>query len=186
MLNSVKSNSKLVSKLWQMSIAIFLYCGISLLPQFISRQFDTLTDHPALPSSPTLVHLFLNWQHHFLTAWMDITSKPYCYAGNTLKHTWGHTTPHRTKLPQSAIGDSANNLKYTLQTYSCTAQIQSDGCRSIKVSIILRMLSVGSSFAVSVASGANTHIYACKIYFFFGDSSDGSVIHELVQLNELN
>ncbi len=94
----------------QMNVAIFLYRGVSLLPQFISRHtdwsscpwhqsfavqsthwlivlpmvsifysssVDKLTDCPALSSLNILIHPFLNWQHHFLTAWTDITSELY-------------------------------------------------------------------------------------------------------------
>ncbi len=74
------------------------------------------------------------------------------------------------KLHQHTSMVSANNLRHMLQTCSCAAQTQSDGCWSIKVRIILGVLSVNSFFAVSVASVANGRIYMCKIYFFLDDS----------------
>ncbi len=54
-----------------------------------------------------------------------------------------------------------------LQTCSCAARIRSDHCRSIRVSIILCLLSVDSFFAVSVASAVNGSILCYSEYTFF-------------------
>ncbi len=53
--------------------------------------------------------------------------------------------------------DSMNDEAYALNMLMC-CKTRSDCCRSIKVSIILRMLSVESFFAVSVASAVNRSI----------------------------
>ncbi len=64
-------------------------------------------------------------------------------AGNILEHAWGRTAPNWSvrKRPEAHA-----------RTCSYTVRLQSDGCRSIKVSIVLPVLSVDSFFAVSVAS----------------------------------
>ncbi len=69
-----------------------------------------------------------------------------------LKSAPHHTTPHHTKLAPCARVDRKNEQRHTLQTGSCTAQTRSDLCHSIKVSIILCVLSVDSFFASFVAS----------------------------------
>ncbi len=73
-LNSAKSNSRLVSKQWQATNAIFLNLSINLLLQFISQHADwsfypLFIKHTHLP--------FLNWLHQFFTGWTHITSEPY-------------------------------------------------------------------------------------------------------------
>ncbi len=85
-----------------------------------------------------MVHLYTVW--HLPRQQIDPTSK----AGNTLEHTQVRTTSHRTKLPRHASVGSTNDLRRTLWTFSCAVRTQSNRCQSIKESIILCVLSVGS------------------------------------------
>ncbi len=73
-------------------------------------------------------------------------------ARNTLEHTRVCITLYHTKLPQRVSVDSTNKQKHALQTYLRGAQTRSNHCRSIKVSIILCVISVDTFFAISVAS----------------------------------
>ncbi len=77
---------------------------------------------------------------------------------NHLQMVWFPSGPHHIELLRCASVDSMNDLRHMLQTCSCIAQSRSDHCWSIKMSIILCILSVDNSFAVSVASAANRHI----------------------------
>ncbi len=81
-----------------------------------------------------------------------------CKAGNTLEHAQLCMATHHTKLPRCTSVDSTNNPRHMLQTCSCTAHTRSDHCWSIKISIILCVLSVDSFFAVYVVLVANRRI----------------------------
>ncbi len=93
-LNSAKNNSKLVSKQWQANITIFPYCGINLLPQFISRHTDwwscpLFIEHTRLPilklTAPFLHKLKV---HYFWTIWG--CRYPWISLGATFSNTKKH------------------------------------------------------------------------------------------------
>ncbi len=88
-------------------------------------------------------------------------------------------------MPQHASVNSINDLRLTPQTCSCTGQNRSDHCRSIKVSIILCMLSVDSFFAISIALVANRVFMLLWIKFCsvlrISDCGSCAHIHSCIQ-----
>ncbi len=76
--------------------------------------------------------------------------------GNTLEYK--QIPSHRTELSRCTSVDSTNDLVHMLQTCSCAVRTQSDRCWSIKVSVILYVLSVDSFFVIPLASVVNRHI----------------------------
>ncbi len=92
----------------------------------------------------------------------SILTRAYRYSFLYWEYNWAHMELHHIILPQCASVDSANNLKHTLRTCSCTVRPWSDGCWSIKVSIVLCMLSVDTFFVVSIATVVYRRICLCN------------------------
>ncbi len=82
-----------------------------------------------------------------------------------------HNTPNCLSL---ASVDSKNDLRHTLWTCSCAVQTRSDCCQSIKVSIILCMISVDSFFTISVAWQQTSVFYVTLNKILLGFAHIGS------------
>ncbi len=72
----------------------------------------------------------VRWFVYIANIWANLQ------AGNILKLAQVCNTSHHAELSLLANGDSANNLRHMLRTWSCAAQTLFDHYRSIKVSTI--------------------------------------------------